>query len=285
MFSLRFILSALVAVALVQASTPATVDSPARLARHVKWSSRNNMSKSEWRKYRKMYKMRQAGNAGCKEGNANNAPKAIDSPAQKPSTTAQPVEPVTKPSPAVQIRTRTRTSVQAPPATTSPPTQPAPVSSTTPEPEPEEPETPPTSGLTADQAAVLKAHNDYRAKHGANPLTWDAKLHTAAQAWTDRCVYEHGGGKSTNSGENIAMGYKTMVDAFNAWGPGEEADYNPSAPTYSHFTQVVWKATTKLGCGSTMCSGRAFVSCIYNPAGNMYGPGGSTKYFDDNVQK
>ena len=30
--------------------------------------------------------------------------------------------------------------------------------------------------------------------------------------------------------------------------------YNPNNPTYSHFTQMVWKATTQLGCAVTTCA-------------------------------
>ena len=29
--------------------------------------------------------------------------------------------------------------------------------------------------------------------------------------------------------------------------------YNPNNPTYSHFTQVVWKSTTQLGCAVATC--------------------------------
>ena len=41
---------------------------------------------------------------------------------------------------------------------------------------------------------VLNAHNDFRAQHGAAPLTWSDTLANAAQSWADRCVFEHSGG-------------------------------------------------------------------------------------------
>ena len=46
--------------------------------------------------------------------------------------------------------------------------------------------------------------------------------------------------------------------------------WNPNA---GHFTQVVWKGSTQVGCGAADCSGHsgvlpAYVVCRYAPAGN-----------------
>ena len=45
-----------------------------------------------------------------------------------------------------------------------------------------------------DITAYLNAHNSFRAKHGAAPLTWNATLANAAQSWVDKCVFKHSGG-------------------------------------------------------------------------------------------
>lgn len=60
--------------------------------------------------------------------------------------------------------------------------------------------------------------------------------------------------------ENLAAGTGdyTVTDGINAW-TDEAKDYDPKNPTYSHFTQVVWKGTTDLGC--------ALVTC---PAGSIF---------------
>lgn len=57
-------------------------------------------------------------------------------------------------------------------------------------------------------------------------------------------------------------------------------EYNPSAPAYSHFTQIVWKATQTIGCGWASCppgfmwgggNNEPFLVCSYWPAGNYAG--------------
>lgn len=47
-------------------------------------------------------------------------------------------------------------------------------------------------------------------------------------------------------------------------------------PTTGHFSQLVWKSTTSVGCGRSACDGRGgvpgwLVVCEYWPAGNVEG--------------
>jgi len=60
--------------------------------------------------------------------------------------------------------------------------------------------------------------------------------------------------------ENLAVGTGgyTVTEGINGW-TDEAKDYDPKNPTYSHFTQVVWKSTKQLGC--------AMVDC---PAGSIF---------------
>ena len=57
------------------------------------------------------------------------------------------------------------------------------------------------------------------------------------------------------------------MTSYNFNTPG----WNPNA---GHFTQVVWKGSTAIGCGGADCTGYggvlpSYVVCRYAPAGNM----------------
>lgn len=129
------------------------------------------------------------------------------------------------------------------------------------------------------EGPMLNAHNALRAKHGVPALSWSASLAKTAQAWADRCVFEH---SNTGLGENLAQGTGDYsgADAVNDW-YGEISAYDFNNPGFSdatgHFTQVIWKSTKKVGCGVAQCSDGALYVCNYEPAGNMDGD------FPDNV--
>ncbi|CAE6410824.1 unnamed protein product [Rhizoctonia solani] len=130
----------------------------------------------------------------------------------------------------------------------------------------------------------LIVHNNERANHGASALIWDEDLASSAQAWADQCKFQH-----SQTGQNLyaGTGNPTAADAVGAWN-AESKDYNPGGPKPSHWTQVVWKETTKLGCALKQCEpGTIFDAkytanyyvCHYSPAGNVRGQ------FTQNVQK
>ncbi|KAI0322084.1 PR-1-like protein [Amylostereum chailletii] len=138
----------------------------------------------------------------------------------------------------------------------------------------------------AEQQQYLSAHNSFRAQHGAAPLTWNANLGSKAQQWANRCVFQHSGGSLGPYGENLAAGTGSfpISAAIKLW-TDESSSYNPSNPQPSHFTQVVWKSSTELGCAVAQCPNllgdgqvAAFYVCEYSPAGNVIGQ------FPQNVQ-
>ena len=85
--------------------------------------------------------------------------------------------------------------------------------------------------------------------------------------------------KGGPNGENLAQGYANVTDAVDAWGD-ERNEYDFNDPGFSeatgHFTQLVWKATTTVGCGRTLCNEMNdvagwYVVCEYYPPGNVIG--------------
>ncbi|GAA5920136.1 hypothetical protein JCM6882_007032 [Rhodosporidiobolus microsporus] len=155
-----------------------------------------------------------------------------------------------------------------------------------------------TAGAGSIEKIALDAHNTLRKKHSAPDLTWSTDLANSAQAWASKCVFKHGGGAALNSGENLAAYYgaSNVASGISMWA-NEASNYDFDNPGFSssagHFTQMVWKATTQLGCAEVKCaslpdpdSGSTmkdyqFLVCHYLSAGNIVG--NANKYFIDNV--
>jgi uncharacterized protein YkwD len=153
----------------------------------------------------------------------------------------------------------------------------------------------PAGKATTYQQRVVDHHNVHRANHSAPALQWDSQLASTAAKIAATCVYAHSmdvdGG---NYGQNIAAG----VEANNVSAVITELFYNGEVGYYTnlygqanpdmtnfekwgHFSQLVWKGTTKVGCATQYCSGGLanvgqyvsphFTVCNYGAPGNYAG--------------
>lgn len=146
--------------------------------------------------------------------------------------------------------------------------------------------TKPVVGEPPELIGITAAHNQVRASAKPTPspalpaLEWSSAVATAAQAWADGCTFKHSG---NGYGENIyanAGSNPTGQSVVDNWA-SEASNYtyssNSCAGTCGHYTQVVWRGSTQLGCGFATCTKNSpfsgfptwnLVVCDYNPPGN-----------------
>ena len=164
--------------------------------------------------------------------------------------------------------------------TTTRPAESSPESSPTSDPPPEKGDTgslkqPKGDDKSDDQSlkhVSLTLHNEFRAKHGVDPLVYNETLAAYAQAYVNNhtCF-----GDVTYSkwpyGINLAKGTSTVEELITAWYEGEEELYNYESPGWfkstREFTQIIWKNATQLGCAQRPCKSRndgIYLCCNYD---------------------
>ena len=162
-------------------------------------------------------------------------------------------------------------------------------------------------GETGVFEGTIAAHNAARADVDATPplpeMVWSDELAEIAQDWANNLVSDENCGNishrpNNDYGENIALQGSTGIsdpftgpDAVASWvaeidcytygtigqteqcDPGCIADLNSNG--CGHYTQVVWDATTAVGCGYGTCEDGNFtievIVCNYDPPGNYIG--------------
>jgi pathogenesis-related protein 1 len=139
------------------------------------------------------------------------------------------------------------------------------------------------------------------------PLTWNPTIAAYAQQWADNLATsmcatpQHRSSASLqamNYGENLAVlsvsgrGPASTADqAVSGWaaevacwtygtiggteGCNATCYANLQSDGCGHYTQIVWRASTQLGCGVATCQNGGFSEdiwvCNYSPAGNFVG--------------
>ncbi|HEY7005611.1 MAG TPA: CAP domain-containing protein [Sphingomicrobium sp.] len=140
---------------------------------------------------------------------------------------------------------------------------------------------------TQFQTRILALHNAQRAEVRLPPLAWDDSLAAGAQAWADHMAatgqFDHSDRHARRGiGENIWNGTRgsyTVEDGVRTWisdrrnfVPGVFPNVSISGwYSVSHYTQIIWPKTTRIGCGMASSSSSDYLVCRYSPAGNIDG--------------
>ncbi|XP_044717371.1 cysteine-rich secretory protein family domain-containing protein [Hirsutella rhossiliensis] len=190
-------------------------------------------------------------------------------PSPGSSVDAQPVELVPVPLsnrtniPAVEVETAPPTKAPPPPKPTPPTSQPGAGSQ------------PPTDNFGDYKQTMLEQHNIHRHNHSASDLAWDNTLAQYAEKTAKSCIFQHdmkqGGG---GYGQNLAFWYNSEMANWQFY--GQDKPPSSSSGGLAHFTQLVWKDTTKVGCATVKCAAGTvspfdswYTVCNYNPQGNI----------------
>jgi len=155
--------------------------------------------------------------------------------------------------------------------------------------------TPAPTAMPSDvETWALAMHNKLRCKHCETPiLTWSAQLASQAAACAASCPTGHTCDRK-GAGENLYWKGASNAGAFRenqtAWDEGilawydEINDYsyathkirdNAIGTMVGHFTQIVWRESTQIGCAMNLKCNNMFggmkntaMVCHYAPAGN-----------------
>ncbi|XP_058135619.1 cysteine-rich secretory protein LCCL domain-containing 2 [Dasypus novemcinctus] len=155
----------------------------------------------------------------------------------------------------------------------------------------------------ADKEEILLLHNKLRGQvqppaSNMEYMTWDYELERSAAAWAHQCIWEHGPTSLLVSiGQNLAVHwgrYRSPGSHVQSW-YDEVKDYtypyphecNPWCPERcsgamcTHYTQIVWATTNKVGCAVNTCrrmnvwgdvwENAVYLVCNYSPKGNWIG--------------
>ena len=137
-----------------------------------------------------------------------------------------------------------------------------------------------------DTQEMLAARNRWRKTVGVPPLAWSAGLAASAQKWADH-LREHNECRMQHSKPDGQYGENLYWGSALAWSDGrrevqkagERADYDyrsnscAAGKMCGHYTQVIWKTTTTIGCAVAVCedSREQIWVCRYQPPGNWVG--------------
>ncbi|QIK79642.1 SCP-like extracellular [Sphingomonas piscis] len=135
---------------------------------------------------------------------------------------------------------------------------------------------------------LLAAHNAERARVGAPPLRWDMRLAQAAGSYGPvlaRLGRLQHSPKASRPGqrENLWMGTRgafspeqmvgTWISERRYFRPGVFPNVSSTGNWYhvGHYSQLVWRTTTHVGCAIYSSRTTDYLICRYSPPGNIDG--------------
>ncbi|XP_032378034.1 peptidase inhibitor R3HDML [Etheostoma spectabile] len=141
--------------------------------------------------------------------------------------------------------------------------------------------------------ALLDYHNRVRSQvfpPAANMefMLWDEGLAESAASWASRCVWDHGPTHvMRHMGQNLSVTsgrYQSITDLVQSWYEERHHFSFPnrcSGSVCSHYTQMVWASTNRVGCAVRKCSHMSvfgstwreatLLVCNYSIKGNWVG--------------
>lgn len=129
---------------------------------------------------------------------------------------------------------------------------------------------------------IVEIHNRERSDVGSQPLSWDASLARSAAEYARELArtehFDHDLDNETE-GENLWMGsrsYFTLEDMIGMWAEEKKIlprlrSWHDDVHAVGHYTQMVWKDTTRVGCAIASSRRFDYLVCRYGPQGNYLG--------------
>jgi len=142
--------------------------------------------------------------------------------------------------------------------------------------------------LSRLETRLLALHNRERRATGAGPLVWDSGLAAAAASYGPALArlgkLAHSPAASRRGqGENLWMGTSDayeLEEMAEGWA-AEKSLFRPGLfPSVSrsgnwsdvaHYTQMIWKGTSRVGCAVHKSGKWDYLICRYSPHGNIVG--------------
>ena len=141
---------------------------------------------------------------------------------------------------------------------------------------------------TAFALRIVDLHNRVRSAAGVGPIAWDPALAAAADQWAAELARTGRWGHSPNAlrpgqGENLWMGTRggfSLDQMVGSWA-GEGRWFAPGRfpnvartgdwTQVGHYTQMIWRGTSRVGCELRSSRSNDYLVCRYSPPGNVVG--------------